>query len=160
MFQGNYKNNRTSPGVFIVNFEHLFLVFILWTLNRWEATSCVNIIIESLKMSRCFIQHHSKQQQGFSVTKFSKYLTASSYLLIFHQRFSSHLAKTNSIVFQIQKRFFLSINNFPSGNLTGRYILNGCFFDSLFCASVTIKQPSATATISTLLFLSYLGQRL
>ena len=39
---------------------------------------CVNIITQSLKMSRCFTQHHSKQQQIFSIAKFCKYLTAST----------------------------------------------------------------------------------
>ena len=42
------------------------------TLGAAGALSCVNIIIQSLKMSRCFIEHHSNLQQIFSITKFSK----------------------------------------------------------------------------------------
>ena len=43
-----------SSGVFIIDFEYisdLFLVFLLFTMNRF----CVNIVTESLEMSRCFI---------------------------------------------------------------------------------------------------------
>ena len=62
MFRITIKRAESRPGVFIVNFEHIlhsiFSVSILdfeWVNVCQGALSCVNIITQSLKISKCCI---------------------------------------------------------------------------------------------------------
>ena len=62
MFKANNKKSRSRPGVFIANFEHVsHLVFSVSILDVEQvnvcrgALSCVNIITQSLKISKCCI---------------------------------------------------------------------------------------------------------
>ena len=62
MFKVDNGKSRELSGVFIVNFEHISHLFFSVSIVDFEqvnvcrgALSCVNIITQSLKMSKCCI---------------------------------------------------------------------------------------------------------
>ena len=70
------------------------------------ALSCVNIITQSLMMSRCSIQHHSKYQ-NLSKAKISKYLPLSSDSTYFHEKgFPAILPKVKMLQIKCEYIFF------------------------------------------------------
>ena len=86
----------------------------------------------------------------FSITQLSKYLTTSLYSTYLSWKmscFSSHLAQTDNIVNQVRRNVFLLYWHSSSANFTGRYIWNGCLFDSLF-----FHELQLSSTLQQLLF--------